>query len=159
MSKEIIKLDSIRKTIILEDIGLINIESNEVERSIALIDELIKAVISSLIKSGHKASFKAQNIYYDGSKKDFITDFELFSDSKLFHIIEAKGSTGLAGAKEQIRQQLINTNCNSGCITDGFNWQFVTLNKDQSLDFVGGPLFLQIQIDLIFDKIIQSIFN
>lgn len=160
-----IQINPNHKEFILESLTLIDIESNEQERSIALIGDVIKAIVLALKKSGYKSYFKAQNIYFHKNKKDFITDFEIYAESSLFHIIEAKGSYGTSGAKEQIKMQMIKTNCQNGCITDGFSWQFVRLisntnsENKQVLDveFVGSPIFLKNELDYIFDYIFKCL--
>lgn len=145
------------KEFVLESLKLITIDSNEAERSTAVIGDVVKIVILSLINSGIKANFKAQNIYFTENKKDFITDFELYANKSLFHIIEAKGQTGLASAKDQITTQLKKSSCENGCITDGFTWQFVRLNDAQELEYVGNPLLLEVHLDIIINKIILTI--
>lgn len=146
------QIDPRRRDIILEDLRLITVESNEAERSVAVIGDLVKAIVDALLKAGKNANFKAQNIYFDDGKKDFITDFELYENERLFHIVEAKGSTGLAGAKDQLEKQLLKSHCKHGCITDGYHWQFVMIEENKA-KFDGMPFSLAFQIDEIAAKI------
>lgn len=153
-----LKVNPERRKIILENMQLIKINSNESERSIAVIGEVVTATIITMRQAGiTSAEFRAQNIFFSpDAKREFITDFELYANAKLFHIIEAKGSTGLAGAIPQIQEQLIKTKCNNGCITDGYIWQFVQL-IDKELIFNGSPLCMPIQIDEIFARIFSAL--
>lgn len=144
------------KTILKESLHLVTIQSNEAERSTALIGDVVKGVVLALRNAGVNASFKAQNIFFNDSKREFITDFELHCGKVLFHIIEAKGDCGLAGGVSQIKEQLSKTGCKNGCITDGFFWQFVSL-ENEVFQLVGTPLSMETQMDQIFSNIFQSV--
>jgi hypothetical protein len=132
-----------RKDDVLESLRRLDPTANESTRT----HKVIAVLLGHIIKQDSSYDYNCQNL-----EQGLITDFEIFKEKSLIHIIEAKVSLGNEKATDQLKKYLIHRDCGRGCISDGYFWQFYTI-KDQSLDRWGETLYTKYNLDEIVEKI------
>ncbi len=140
------KLEDWRKKDILDGFQFLGIEVNEAMRSYTIIGTIVLHVC----KQDPTYRYLIQNI-----DNGIITDFEVFKNGKLIHILEVKGHVKKPSMIEQLKKYLETRSCKRGCLTDGYLWQFYLLENGELIKN-GDVLFSKLQLDEIVEKIVQD---
>lgn len=152
--RETMKLDQWRKDDVIDSLTTADLKANESTKSACIINTLL----GHMCRQDKNLRLLAQRRLEDKSR----TDYEITKGGVTIHIVEAKGSVLTPGNEPQLKHYLDLAKCRKGCITDGFNWQFYSLNGEWNKTelVTTGPLrLLRLEVDEIVLGIVSPHIN